>query len=289
VSCHDGHGGLGLEPQLSTRGISLGQTGLTECGSAQAFGVNPSCLPAATGAQTAIAYGSLIEGISSSAFSLSFAFPFGPRLDYLGHEILGRRYGFGVSIDHKGFELSQGSGWSMETISVGFGYRIAPYVSVGILSKMLFSTSDLDSAGVRAYGIDVGTQLELSPGVKVGLALRNLGAAAAWDDAADERPPVILSLGGTFIFPKRIRADIAFTASSANAAKTGIGVEVPLRATGFDLRGGYIHHSGDYDRDVPTAGFGFRHLGYAFDYAACFDDDKAFGITHHFSLKYHLP
>jgi hypothetical protein len=283
--CHDGRGGLTLEPQLSTRAVALGETGLVETGSAEAFAANPSCLPVLSSLRAGVAHGNMIEGISSSATCVSVALPFGPTAQYPGIDGLQHKYGIGLSIDHKGFELAQGSSWSCEMISVGFGYSVAPFASLGILSKMLFSSSDVDDAGVKAYGIDIGSRLELKPGIDVGLVIRNLGGSATWDGGEDEAVPVVFNLGGAVTIPYDIRAELAMGFVGNGGSKVGLGIDVPILKSGFHVRGGYARRSDDYGRDILTAGFGFKHLRYRLAYAVRIGDEDVFGLTHHFSLS----
>jgi hypothetical protein len=149
---------------------------------------------------------------------------------------------------------------------------------------MLFSSSDIEDAGVKAYGIDIGSRLALSPRIDFAVVIRNLGGNAAWDGGEDEAVPVVIDFGGAVIVPYNVRAEIAVAVVSNGGSKAGIGLDVPIMETGFHLRGGYLHRSGDYSRNILTAGFGFRHLRYRLGYAVRIDDDAAFGVTHYFSL-----
>jgi hypothetical protein len=285
VLCHEGRGGLTLEPQLSTRALSMGETGLVESGSVEAFTINPSCLPFLTTLQAGLTHGSLISGVSSSATSLSIALPFGTEAAYPGSEEARHRYGLGLSIDHKGFELAQGSSWSCQMVSLGFGYLLAPFASAGIVSKTLFSSSDLQDAGVKAHGIDIGTRLELTPRIDLGLVIRNIMGGATWDGGESEAVPVIIDLGSAVMVPYGMTAELALAFAGNGDGKLGLGIDVPIMETGFHLRGGYLRRPGEYSRNILTAGFGFRHLRYRLAYAVRVGDENAFGLTHHFSLS----
>jgi hypothetical protein len=282
---HDGRGGLTLEPQVSTRGISMGETGLVGTGDAESFAVNPSCLPLATTLQAGLAHGNLINGVASSATCFSVALPFGTEAGYPGIETPRHKYGLGFSFDHKGFDLAQGSRWSYQTVSLGFGYMFSQFASAGILSKTLFSSSDLDDAGVKAYGIDIGTRLELSPRVDLGLVIRNLLGGATWDSGESEAVPVVVNLGSSVVIPYGMSAEAALAVTSNGGSKLGLGLDAPIMETGFHLRGGFLHRPGDYSRTLLTAGFGFRHQRYQLAYAVRVGDENAFGLTHHFSLS----
>jgi hypothetical protein len=288
VASHDGRGGICLDAQASTRSIALGETGLVQTESGEGFTSNASCLPLLMSREIGVRYGSLVEGISASVTSVFLALPIGPRIDYLGREVIGRRFGLGLSLEHRSIELAQGSDWTSETICVGFGYAPTAYASMGLLAKTLFTTSDLDDAGVTAYGLDIGTRLDLRPQITVGAAIRNILGNAAWDSGDDESLPGIIALGGTFTYPKQIRTELILTLSQDIPAKMGLGIEIPVLRTGFGLRAGYLHNSGDYSRGIPTGGFGFTHQRLTVDYAVRADDETAFGLTHRFSLHYNL-
>ena len=282
--CHEGRGGMALEPRPSTRAISMGEAGLAETGSAAAFAVNPSCLPSLATLQAGLAHGNLIDGVPSSATCFSIALPFGTETDYLSGEAR-YKYGLGLSVQHEGFELAQGSGWSSQTVSLGLGYSPAPYLSAGIVTKTLFSTTDLADVGVRAYGIDVGTRLELTPRIDLGLVIRNILGAAKWDNGEDETVPAIFNLGGTVRIPYGMSAELAMAFAGTGGSKIGLGIDAPILETGFHVRGGYLHMPGDYSRSIMAAGFGFHYLRYRLAYAVRVDDENAFGVTHHISLS----
>lgn len=282
--CHDGRGGLTLEPQASTRAVSLGETGLLETGSAEGFAVNPSCLPLVGTTQVGLARGNIIQGISSSVTSLAIAVPFGQTIEHPGSGPIARAYGVGLSIDHRSFELAQGSSWSSETISLGLGRSLTPYASVGAVAKMLLSSSDVDHAGATAYGLDVAGRLDMDPRISVSMVVRNIVGSANWDGGQDESLPITLSLAGTVALPYDMCAELALIRPANGGGRVGGGVDAPIMMTGFHLRAGYARRLDGYSRNVFTAGFGFRHLRYRLAYAVRLGDESAFGRTHHFSL-----
>jgi hypothetical protein len=280
---HDGSGALTLEPRPSVGGVALGQTGLTRVGVADGFGSNPACLPRMPAPGIALARSSLIDGIASSVTSIWAAAPLGRPLIPPG-EPTGSTFGIGLGFEHVGLELSQGSGWSSETVSLGFGYSAAAYASAGLLVKYLFSSSDIAGTEATAFGIDLGGRIELAPGVDLGLAVRNLLGNTSWDGGQDETPPFTVAVGGAVATPYGTTTEWAVIVTDNEGTRVGAGVEVPLMRTGFLLRGGYHRHSDDYSRNVVSAGFGFKHLRYRMAYAVRIDDEIAFGTTHHFSL-----
>jgi hypothetical protein len=283
---HGGLGGLSLRPTPSVKAISMGETGLTDPDNAPGFAMNPASTPFILKPQVSLGYGTLVEGLSASQTTVAAVLPLGSEILVPGLGITVRRFGMGVSFDHRSLELSQGSGWSSETVSLGFGYRITPYASLGLLSKLLFSNTDLEGAGAKAFGIDLTVLLDINRSLSLGLALRNLGATASWEDGEDESLPLLFSLGGRVALPRNISTELTMTASDADRTKGGLGFNVPILDTGFSLRIGYLYHSGDYSRNIPTFGFGFNYTSFQLDYAARIDDDTALGTTHHFSLAY---
>jgi hypothetical protein len=283
-AAHDGRGGLILEPQQSVGGIALGGTGITRCGMAEGFGVNPACLPYMRSPGIGFAHSTLIEGVTSSVSSGWIAVPLGKTIEFIGGNRVGSRFGIGLSLNHRSLDLAQGSSWASETVSVGFGYGASSYASAGILVKYMFSSSDVTGTQVTALGFDLGGRIELTSRLNLGVAVRNVGSKLSWDDGEDETPPVVVCFGGTLATPFGTFTDLAVTLAGSDDSRIGLGLDVPLAASGFHIRGGYRYCSGDESRTVTSAGIAFEHLRYRIAYAARIDDETAFGITHHFSL-----
>jgi hypothetical protein len=264
----------------------MGETGVSEIADVAGFAINPASIPYGLEPQIGLSYGGLVQGISSSVISIAALAPLGDGISIPTVELVGTRFGVGIAFDHQSLELSQGSGWGTETIGAGFGYRITPYASVGLLAKFLFSNTGLQGTGVSAFGLDVSSILEFSRTLRLGLAVRNVPGTASWDDGENESLPLLFALGGTVRLPRDITAQVDVTASGSDRTRGGLGVDVPVLDTGFSVRAGYLYHSGGYTRNIPTFGFGFAYASVQIDYAARFDDGKALGTTHHFSLAY---
>jgi hypothetical protein len=170
--------------------------------------------------------------------------------------------------------------------TAGAGYRITPYASIGLLMKVLFSSTSVEGAGASAYGVDLTALIEMRPDLSLAFAVRNPAGSASWDSGEDESLPLVFSLGGHLLLSRRISADLTVSVSGSDQTKGGLGLELPILETGFSLRGGYLYRGGSHTRNVPTFGLGFHYTDFEIDYAARFDDDLALGTTHHFALNY---
>lgn len=288
ASGHDGVGGISLQPRPSARAMAMGETGLVPVGDGTDFMANPASLPLIAVPEISLGYGRLAEGVSASVASLSGVVPFGSAIAVPGTEEVGRRFGIGVCLDHSSVGLSQGTDWSWNLMSVGMGYRHAPYATAGLACKYVFSGSDLEGSRVQAFAADLGAFVELTPAIGLGLSVKNLLGSARWDDGENESPPLLFGLGAGFALPYGSSGVLAVTISNSDPGKGGLGVEVPIAKTGFSMRAGYLYHSGDYSRNVLTAGFGYEYTAFELDYAVKMDDELALGTTHHFSLGYML-
>ncbi len=282
-TAHDGRGGLTLEPRLSPRALSLGETGLTETCQAAGFATNAACLSRATSIQVAASYGDLIEGVSASVASAAITVPVGAPIEYVEGDPVMRRYGLGIGMDHRGFELAQGSSWTSETVSLGFAWNVTTYASVGVLSKLIFTGSDVDNAGANGFGFDIGSRAALHPRLDLALVLRNLIASTSWDDGEDETPPFTVNFGASFVLVRNACTEFALSVID-DQTKYGIGLDIPL-IPAFHIRFGYLRHSADYSRDVLTGGFGFQAGTLGLAYGVRNDEDEAFGLTHHVSVS----
>jgi hypothetical protein len=264
----------------------MGETGLVPLAGPGDFTANPAVLSWAARPEIGLGYARLVEGLPASATSFSAVLPFGPQVLVPGPGEIGHRFGLGFCLDHGGVELSQGTDWGWNLVSLGIGYRVTPYVSAGVAAKYLFSRSDLDGSGLKAYAIDLGGVVELTPRVSFGIALRNLTGSAGWDDGETESPPLLIAAGAGFVLPYSVTCEIDGTVSNSIPGRFGLGFDVPFGVTGFSARGGYIRYSGDYSRSVLTAGFGYRYESFGLDYALKSDDEVALGTTHYFTLTY---
>jgi hypothetical protein len=197
--------------------------------------------------------------------------------------------GLGIRLDHVGVELSQGTNWGWDLLSAGFGYRLTPYASIGLAAKYLFSRQAPEGTGVQAFAADLGAVLEMTPGLKLGLTVGNPVGSFRWDDGENESPPLGIGLGAGVQLPYSVSGDVVVALSDSDPARGGIGMEIPVAMTGFNIRGGYLYRSGDYSRNILTAGFGYAIRTFEVDYAVRVDDELALGTTHHFSLGYMLP
>jgi hypothetical protein len=262
----------------------MGGVGFVPDGTGAGFVLNAAGLPLVRSIQAGLNYGNLIETVSASDVTVFAATPLGASLDYPGLDATGHRMGLAAAYEHRGLELSQGSKWSSGTLALGFGYAVAPYLSTGLVWKLMFTGSDLDGADASGYGFDIGARLDLNRMVGVGLVIRNLAAGTSWKSGDDERPPVIFGLGGGFNLPWEIRLEADAGTTDDAESQLGLGVEVPLGSTGLAVRGGYRYRSGAYDRYIPSLGFGIELNRFGLDYAVRFGDEVAFGTTHHFSL-----
>jgi hypothetical protein len=286
ASGHDGLGGLDALPQASTRGLALGETGLTELGEGESFMTNPSCLTSITGNQVRVTYGNYMKDLSSSRTILLYATSLGGRLEYPGEPDLGRRYGIGIAFDRTGVELSEGSGWASNVLYIGLAWAPVPYVSMGLSPKVIFSSSQLESGKVSGFSMDYGLRLDLSPRVGLGFVVRNIPGNAGWKNGESETLPAVYSFGTHVTLPYDMIAEFMFAASGSVDDRMGLGLEVPLFEAMLAVRLGGLWVWGNENRSAFTTGFGVDLSVVDFDYALKLDDDWATGITHRLSLRF---
>jgi len=289
VRAYEGGGGMSLGARPSVRSLGAGETGLAETNDALAFTANAALLTWLPGPAIGAGHSDLVDGIPASAISVRAAIPLGPVVKVPGAGETGRRFGVGFSLDHGGVELSRGTDWGWNQLSLGAAYRITPYASAGLMGKYLFSNSDLEGSAVTAAGLDIGAAVEMSPAVRLALSVRNMLGFTRWEDGEDESPPLAADLGAALGLPYGTAGRVVYTFSQGAPGRLGAGIDAPVAGTGLGLRAGYVHHFGDYSRGVITAGAGYAYGGFQVDYAVNLDDDLALGTTHHFSLGYIFP
>ncbi len=283
---HDGLGGIDALPQASTRGLAMGETGLTQVGESESFMTNPSCLTSITGNQVRATYGNWMKDLGSSRTVLVYATSLGGRLEYPGDPDLGRRYGIGIAFDRTGVELAEGSGWASNVLYAGFAWAPVPYVSVGLSPKMVFSSSELERGKVSGFSMDYGLRLDFSPRVGLAAAVRNMPGKASWKSGESETLPAVYAFGAHVILPYEMIAEFMFAASGAVDDRMGFGLEVPLLEAMLRVRLGGLWLRGHENRSAFTTGFGVDLSVVDFDYAFKLDEDWATGMTHRLSLRF---
>jgi hypothetical protein len=286
---YEGGGGLDLTPRACARAAAMGETGLVAPAGSGDCSANPALLAWNETRRIDLGYASLVQGLTASATHLCGVVPFGGPVEVAPGEKAGSLFGAGLCLEHGGLDLSQGTGWSWNLISLGLGCRLTSYASAGVAVKYLSGGSDLQGADVRAYAADAGVAAQVSRLLSVGLAVRNGLGRVDWKDGEAESPPALVAVGMGMALPYRIAAEVAAVLSGSRPAKLGAGFEGPMGRSGLAIRVGYVHFSGDYSRNVFTTGLGYRYRMFDLDYAVKLDDDLALGTTHTFSLGYKLP
>ena len=283
---HDGLGGIDALPQASTRGLAMGETGLTQTGESESFMTNPSCLTSIVGNQVRVTYGNWFQGLSSSRTILLYATSLGSDMQYPGEPDLGRRYGLGLAFDRTGVELSRGSAWACNVVYVGLAWAPVPYIAAGLAPKLILSSSGLESGKVRGFSVDWGVRVDLSRSVALSFIVRNIPGGADWQNGESENLPAVYAFGTSVLLPYDLLAEFMFAASGSVDDKVGLGLEAPFLDSALEVRVGAIWLNGIENRSAVTAGFGVNLSVVDFDYAVRLDEDWATGTTHRFSLRF---
>ena len=286
--CHEGLGGIDALPQASTRGLALGETGLTELGEGECFMTNVSCLTSLGGVQARLTYGNLFKDLGSSRTILLGAMSMGPELEYPGEGYIANQFGIGAALDRTGVELSGGSGWASNVIYIGLAWAPIPYMSLGLMPKIISTSSDLESGKVSGFAMDWGMRLDISSHSSLGLVVRNIPGNAGWTDGDSETLPAVYSLGAHFVLPYDLRAEAIFALSGSVDDRFGAGLEAAFLDAMLAVRAGGLWINGGQNRSAVTAGFGLELSTLKFDYAVKFDADWATGTTHRFSIRFDI-
>jgi hypothetical protein len=286
ASGHDGLGGIDALPQASTRGLALGETGLTELGEGESFMTNPSCLTSIARNQVRVTYGNHMKDLSSSRTILLYTTSLGGRLEYPGDPDLARRYGLGIAFDRTGVELSEGSAWASNVLYMGLAWAPVPYMSMGLSPKVIFSSSQLESGKVSGFSMDWGLRLDLTSRVALGFVVRNIPGNAGWKNGESETLPAVYAFGTHVMLPYDMIAEFMFAASGSVDDRVGLGLEIPLFEAMFKVRLGGLWLRGDENRSALTTGFGVDLSMVDFDYALKIDQGWATGTTHRLSLRF---
>lgn len=262
--------GAWLSRYTSARTLGLGGAFVGTADDAAAVVWNPAGLSQLVPSEARFESARLFE--TSSINSFSVAVP-GSRLPSVGLSILWLRSGD----FEKTNELNDPLGTFSESEAAYIltaSHGISPGLSVGVNAKLVHQSIEEFSAG--GFGVDVGALYELTPTIRLGASILNVGGPS-------------LTLRDTKeTYPTEFRGGFAAYVLRERGLLTG---EVDLSSPGTRLHGGaeyWIHPSfalrvGMNDKRA-AGGVGFRFgWNYQVDYGVT---DHPLGLTHRVGLSY---
>lgn len=151
---------------------------------------------------------------------------------------------------------------------------LTPGLSLGANFKLVQQTVESFSAG--GFGMDLGVQAQVVPGLRVGASMMNLGGPKLTLRDVEETYPTQIR-GGAALGLLQGRGLLALEVDNSQGlgARVHAGAEYWIQS-GIALRMGWDHDGG-------TGGFTYRFMpGYAVDYAAA---DHPLGLQHRIGLS----
>ena len=209
----------------------------------------------------------------TSINSIGFAIP-AKRLPSIGFTMLALRSGEFERTN----ELNETTGSFQEgdtAFLLTVAKRLSPRLSLG--TNLKFVNQSIDEFSATGFGMDLGVQAQVTPAIRVGASLLNVGG------------PSLTLRDQTDDFPTEFRGGLSFQflqgrARLATEFGQRSGADARLRAgTQFWVTRQMALRAG-YDHDQPAGGFTYRAPnGVDFDYGMT---DSEFGVVHQFGISY---
>jgi len=195
----DGAAGAFARLGFSARGIAMGNALTASTGDNASPYYNPALAPTATGQR--LSASAAVMSFDRELQFLEFTTPIGPSA------------GIALGLIHGGVSDIDGrdaNGVHTQTLStdefglfLSFGNRFADRLSVGANLKIYQSSLDDVIDEARSFALDLGTRLEVTDALHVGLSASDLLAKYEWGQAGGGRT-------NTDYFPTRIRAGVEY-------------------------------------------------------------------------------
>lgn len=158
--------------------------------------------------------------------------------------------------------------YSLDQLSLGYAYRWAPQLQVGVTTKYVRQSTSFDDALVDAgsgggYGFDAGVQSRLANGLRFGLAMQDVFDTKIHTSGATDDVLLTRTLRWAAGYDFRSRATVAFDLDD----RWHLGAEVRPEDH-VDLRAGLQGSAAESDGLTYSTGFGLRlgplQLNYAY-------------------------
>lgn len=217
------------------------------------------------------------------------------RQEYVGGGTRIGRHGFGGSFS--GFYINDIDGRdenARPTVAFGaydvvvtasYAYALNERTSAGGSGKYI--VSNIDDLTHFAFAGDLGAQVELTPALRVGGAVTNLGKGITFIYKQDDLPTAV-QVGGSYLIPQRIGQGSLLVALDGRKARGDdahalFGAEYDYRSVA-QLQVGY--RTG-FDNDGINFGAGATVSGWKLNYAVV-PFDANLGTTHRIALAFRL-
>lgn len=252
---------------IGARSMAMGGACVATTDDGTALFWNPAGLTQVTGHRVSVSH---LEWLSDVTYQYAgYAVPFGDRA----------AVGLAIEQGSVGWDNTGEGTFDAGDFSgvLGYGRRLKPNLGVGAGLKFLSSKLGDDSAST--YALDLGAVYRLSPSVRLGAAVRNVGPELSYRSDGDPLPTTLV-VGGAYEW-KDLTLALDVEKQNDLSACTRFGVEYsPVRYVA--LRGGYVSGEATALGDL-TGGFGVRWDGrWALDYAY---RSSEIGGTHQVALS----
>ena len=209
----------------------------------------------------------------------------------LGHEITeplqathAYRGALGVLLDVTSLTLIEGSAYRESQVALGGAIAPASIFGLGASVSYERATSDADQIAAHAWGIDLGTTLDLSDHWTAAIAIKNAFGRAQYDGGQDADRAAETTFGVAARGYRRWQAEADYVTQHNTSAAVSGGVEIRVVPGVFDLRGGVARELLGGGRTVPSAGAGFLIGKIRLDYAFRSDTDGGTDAQHQVAL-----
>lgn len=260
-------GSAGTEPfgflflDADARAVGFGGAYTALASDANALLYNPAGLGMIRRSEAIFMHNSYVQGVSQEYVGMSLRQGFGISLSYLDFGSVGR-----TTISNPSGAGLGTTGMTDTVASFGYGVSIFNWMSAGVAAKLIHEA--IDGTSAQGYAADFGALADVpaTKGLRVGMALQNIGPAARFQGAR-EQLPFNARFGAAYRFhlagrSQTVAVDVAKTRSESAVVAAGFET-TPVKA--LALRIGFNNRN---EAGVGvTAGLGWRFSNLSLDYA----------------------
>lgn len=275
-------GGELLREPIGARQVGMGETGAALAGDVEAVGYNCAGLAALSTMQVSSMMA--LNSFDNKNLNLDFGLP----VHWIGQGGLAlsviNLMGADMTINYLDGTAETLTSQNDYVLTAGYGQQLTSALAVGVSFKAFYSRL-LEEYEAMAFGADIGVQYQLQdlPGLRIGMALQNMGTPIVYESSGDPMP-TLLRLGAAYRLPLAANHGLTVIGDvlmyNDDTPKEHLGLEYGWNHMLF-LRAGY---KVGYEFDSFTAGAGIDLDGLKLDYA--FVLKSTVESVHRFSLGY---
>jgi hypothetical protein len=195
------------------------------------------------------------------------------------------RHAAGAMYSNLSADVGAGETYSENHLRIAYAYSPQPVITFGLSGRFAFARTGVEDFDAWGTSVDMAMKLRLTPAWSIAVVGRDLFSRYTFKDGHDDHidSEYVAGIGHRLPGAVDLEANVAYLHDGW--LHTMVGAETPYYFGRVALRSGIAILSAGEGRERYGFGVSVRALNQVnLHYAACVDDEDAFGTTHRFSL-----